>query len=97
VDFNLIVDRAWPRFLSKAYAFVKHVDDPDIVAEVLECLASGDCTGVGEYFPFTTFRRLIAHTRLTLFFYNQVNPTRICGNRPRRVNPGTGAFPGRKL
>ena len=80
MDFNLIVDRAWPRFLSKAYAFVKHVDDPDIVAEVLECLASGDCTGVGEYFPFTTFRRLIAHTRLTLFFYNQVNPTRICGN-----------------
>jgi serine/threonine protein phosphatase PrpC len=25
----------------------------------------------GKYFPFTTFRRLIAHTRLTLFFYNQ--------------------------
>ena len=26
----------------------------------------------GEYFPFTTFRRLIAHTRLTLFFQQSV-------------------------
>jgi hypothetical protein len=25
----------------------------------------------GTYFPFTTFRRLIAHTRLTFLFYNQ--------------------------
>ena len=24
----------------------------------------------GAYFPITTFRRLIAHTRLTLFLYN---------------------------
>jgi hypothetical protein len=28
-----------------------------------------DKTKEGEYFPFTTFRRLIAHTRLTLSFY----------------------------
>jgi|TARA_B110000977_G_scaffold127136_1_gene162472 hypothetical protein len=27
--------------------------------------------GRGKYFPITTFLRLIAHTRLTLSFYNQ--------------------------
>ena len=28
----------------------------------------------GKYFPFTTFRRLIAHTRLTFLFYNLRRP-----------------------
>jgi hypothetical protein len=35
----------------------------------LEVLNNED--GVGKYFPFTTFRRLIAHTRLTFIFFNQ--------------------------
>ena len=63
VDFNLIIDRAWPRFLSKAYEFVKDVDDPDVVAEVLECLDSGDVTAAGK--PYAHVRKpvtLNAHT-----------------------------------
>ena len=47
VDLNLIVDRAWPRFLRHADAFVRDVDDPDVVAELLECLDGGDCTAPG--------------------------------------------------
>ena len=47
VDLNLIVDRAWPRFLDDADAFVRDVDDPDVVAELLECLDAGDCTARG--------------------------------------------------
>ena len=47
VDLNVIVDRAWPRFLKHADAFVRDVDDPDVVAEILECLDGGDCTAPG--------------------------------------------------
>ena len=33
--------------------------------------------GHGKYFPITTFRRLIAHTRLTLsFFFSQIRAVR---------------------
>ena len=48
VDLNLIVDRAWPRFLRHADAFVRDVDDPDVVAELLESLDAGDCTAPGK-------------------------------------------------
>ena len=33
------------------------------------------CAEEGKYFPFTTFRRLLAHTRLTFLFYNQARST----------------------
>jgi hypothetical protein len=48
VDLNLIVDRGWPRFLRHADAFVRDVDDPDVVAELLESLDAGDCTAPGK-------------------------------------------------
>jgi elongator complex protein 1 len=47
VDLNVIVDRAWPRFLKHADEFVRDVDDPDVIAEILECLDGGDCTAPG--------------------------------------------------
>jgi hypothetical protein len=47
----------------------------------------------GKYFPITTFRRLFAHTRLTLFFNNQSLRTFSCTTtnswaKFRRVSPG---------
>ena len=47
VDLNVIVDRAWPRFLKHADAFVRDVDDPDVVAEILECLDGRGLHGAG--------------------------------------------------
>ena len=41
-----------------------NVDVPEIVGPRFEKKLIGE----GEYFPFTTFRRLNAHTRLTFFF-----------------------------
>ena len=39
-----------------------------VAAAVKALRPGGVLTVVGTYFPFTTFRRLIAHTRLTFFF-----------------------------
>jgi elongator complex protein 1 len=50
VDLNLVVDRGWPRFLLRAEAFVRSVDDPDAVAELLEALDPGDCTAPGNLY-----------------------------------------------
>ncbi len=40
---------------------------------------NGTRNSIGKYFPFTTFRRLIAHTRLTLSFLSQAP----CSTSPR--------------
>ena len=42
------------------------------------------CTRTGKYFPITTFRRLIAHTRLTFIFLQSASgsPRRRCWARP---------------
>ena len=47
VDLNLLVDYRWPRFLTKAEAFVKDVRDPDVVAEIIESLREDDVTAPG--------------------------------------------------
>jgi hypothetical protein len=38
--------------------------------------ASGAPASSGKYFPFTTFRRVFAHTRLTFLFFQSWRPTR---------------------
>jgi elongator complex protein 1 len=47
VDLNLLVDYAWPSFLSRANEFVESVDDPDVVMELIEVLDSADTTAPG--------------------------------------------------
>ena len=47
VDLNLLVDYRWPRFLARAEAFVRDVRDPDVVAEIIECLREDDVTAPG--------------------------------------------------
>jgi hypothetical protein len=37
--------------------------------------ASGAPASSGKYFPFTTFRRVFAHTRLTFLFFQSRRPT----------------------
>lgn len=47
VDLNLLVDYGWPRFLSRADAFVRDVDDPDVIMELIEVLETRDTTAAG--------------------------------------------------
>ena len=47
VDLNLLVDYAWPSFLSRASEFVESVNDPDVVMELIEVLDPADTTAPG--------------------------------------------------
>ena len=60
-------------------------------ADVRAVMADAGSSLMGKYFPFTTFRRLITHTRLTLSFLSQESAAPLV--RTARAKPPRLLFP----